>query len=73
MKNVDISLPHFSMKTIYLFSVCLLLAGCNSLPQGTTDNSQSISAVPPRYHHEIFSEFSDGETKFLHLVPDDGP
>jgi hypothetical protein len=34
---------------------------------------QTSSRAQPRYHHEIISEFSDGETKFLQLVPDKNP
>jgi hypothetical protein len=35
--------------------------------------SQAASSAPTRYHHEVISEFNDGETKFLQLVPDKNP
>jgi hypothetical protein len=34
---------------------------------------QTASPAPVRYHHETISEYSDGETKFLQLVPDKNP
>jgi hypothetical protein len=36
-------------------------------------SGQAASAEPVRYHHEVISEFKDGETKFLQLVPDKNP
>ena len=33
----------------------------------------AASAAPARYHHEVVSEFNDGESKFLQLVPDNNP
>jgi len=39
----------------------------------TQRSAQTASPAPARYHHEVVSEFNDGETKFLQLVPDDNP
>ena len=36
-------------------------------------HSQPNAASVARYHHELTSEFADGETKFLHLVSDSEP
>ena len=35
--------------------------------------TQRAPPAPARYHHEIISDFNDGETKFLQLVPDKNP
>jgi hypothetical protein len=40
---------------------------------GTQRASQTAPPAPARYHHEIISDFNDGETKFLQLVPDKNP
>jgi hypothetical protein len=62
------------MKILGLFAACLLLAGCSSIsPYGSDSSSQLTQAPSQRYHHETVSEFNDGETKFLQLVPDDNP
>jgi hypothetical protein len=34
---------------------------------------QTASPAPARWHHEVISEFNDGETKFWQLVPDKNP
>jgi hypothetical protein len=39
----------------------------------TRRGGQTASPAPARYHHEIISDFNDGETKFLQLVPDKNP
>ena len=35
--------------------------------------SQTASPAPVRYHHETISDFNEGETKLLQLVPDNKP
>lgn len=40
------------------------------------DARRAGQTAPPaaaRYHHEVISEFNEGETKFLQLVPDKNP
>jgi hypothetical protein len=40
------------------------------------DTQRTDHAAPEalaRYHHEVISEFNDGESKFLQLVPDNNP
>ena len=65
------------MNKNYLWLLCcsgVLLAGCSSAP--VAQNAANGSAAPqaaPQYHHEVISEFSDGETKFLHLTPSNDP
>jgi uncharacterized protein YceK len=54
--------------------LCLLLAGCSSTAnRNDSGNPHAGSSTPTTYHHETVSEFSDGETKFLQLVPDKNP
>jgi len=61
----------------HLWLLCwtgVLLAGCSSAL--VAQNAAYGSAAPqaaPQSHHEVISEFSDGETKFLHLTPTNDP
>ena len=59
------------MKTNVLCLLCLLFAGCSSISSRNPD--PQAGATTSTYHHETVTEFNDGETKFLQLVPDKNP
>ena len=64
------------MKTSYLLLLCLLAAGCSSISRADRSSSgvpahASDNARPAQYHATIISEFSDGETRFLTMAPEE--
>ena len=64
------------MKLIRLLPLLLMVAaGCRSTPNAANGQgpASTASAQRPGYHHELISEFSDGETKFLHLASTNDP
>ena len=62
------------MKNRIIYLAVILLAGCSSMPAGKGgDQTQADSRAPATYHHETVSEFNEGESKFLRLVPDKEP
>ena len=65
------------MKLNCLLFVSLIMAGCSSAPVGqnaaANPPAKTVSSQNVQYHHEVTSEFSDGETKFLKLTPDSNP
>jgi hypothetical protein len=74
------------MKRVPFCLFCLLLAGCGTstvVKNGASNSPYADAAVDQgaepkapevvRYHHEIMTEYSDGATKFLVLVPNSEP
>jgi hypothetical protein len=63
------------MKTTFLCLLGLFLVGCKSAstvqnsPNQTQPALAATAQEPVRYHHELVPLY-EGETAFLHLVPD---
>jgi len=64
-------------KTIPACLLALLWAGCSSVPAESNDidHSKTADSSPKavRYHYEVVTEYYDGGTSFLELVPDQAP
>jgi len=58
------------MRSRLSYLVLVWLAGCSSGPVVPQERPASAHAA---YHHEPVSEFNDGDTTFLQLVPDREP
>jgi len=50
--------------------VFIVMAGCSSMPPGQEERTATAHSA---YHHEKISEFDDGDTTFLQLVPNSQP
>lgn len=73
-------------KTILACLLCLLWAGCSSVPAQSNNMGNSkpaslsgscalktCSPKSVRYHYEVVTEYFDGGTSFLTLVQDKAP